>query len=812
MRLNGKMNLRKTYLKIIIREIKESFGRFAAIIAIVALGVGFLVGIMSATPAMKFSVDKYYDENNMTDIFIKSATGFSDEDISLIRSLPGTEYMTPAFVTDAVVSTGLNETIVARIYGIPLESNDDPGFVNKLTLIDGRMSRNEGECVVQRPGGSMSALPAGTILTISDENENAGYIYRIKEYTVVGTVGSPFYFSGETEESAAGSGKVGAIIYTGENSYALDAYTDIYLTVKGAEELNSFDAEYEKVIDSAITEIESSGLDMTGRYVLDRGANVTFVSYKINVQKVSDIARVFPLFFFFVAALVTLTTMTRMVEEERTQIGTLKALGYSKSAIMVKYLLYCTLASVIGSVLGLAVGVRLLPAVINNAYASIYQLPPFYPQFNAAFAFIVCAVEITCTVGVTYSACRRSLKEKPASLMLPKVPQAGKRILLERIKPIWSHLSFSYKATARNIFRYKKHLLMTVTGIAGCTALILTGFGLKDSMNDIAKTQYGKLFLYDLKIELINPELNEGLTDFLNDKTYMPLYSQKGTLKSDKDEVEAVVYVPDDNLRFGNFIYLHNRKTGKDITPSDSKVVITEKMADSLGITAGDMFTLVNEDGVSAIFKVTAVTENYVGSYAYIDKDVYSGVYGETANNTLLVKTNITDTAEQDTITAKLLDAKSAAGVEFNSQAKKSYDNLLSSLNYIVIVLIAAAGILAVVVLYNLTNININERIKELATLRVLGYHHTEVATYILREITILTGLGIFSGLGLGVLLLRFIIFSAESVDLMFGRTIAPLSFFLSAFATLAFSVIVDLLMAKKLRKIQMTESMKAID
>lgn len=803
--------MRKTYIKIIIREIKESFGRFAAIIAIVALGVGFLVGIMSATPGMKYSVDKYYDENNMTDIFIKSATGFNDEELRLIQSLPETEHMMPAFVTDAVVSTGSNETIVARIVGIDLESNDDPGFVNKLTLIDGRMPRDEGECVVQRPGGSMSDLAAGTILTVSAENENADYIYHIKEYTVVGTVGSPFYFSGETEVSTAGSGKVGTVIYAGESSYALDTYTDVYLTVKGAAVLDSFSDEYEKVIDSAVTEI-TSGLDMTGRYVLDRGANVTFVSYKINVQKVSDIARVFPLFFFFVAALVTLTTMTRMVEEERTQIGTLKALGYGKSAIMIKYLLYCTLASVIGSGVGMAVGVRLLPVVINNAYASMYQLPPFYPQFNAAFAFIVCAIEIICTAGVTYWACRRSLKEKPAFLMLPKVPQAGKRIFLERIKPIWSRLSFSYKATARNIFRYKKHLLMTVTGIAGCTALILTGFGLKDSMNDIAKTQYNKIFLFDMKIELKSPELNEGLTDFLHDKIYMPVFSQRATFKSGKDEVEAVVYVPDDNVSLGSFITLHDRKTRKDITQTDSKVIITEKMADALGITAGGMFTLINEDGVSALFKVTAVTENYVGSYAYIDKDVYNSVYGLAANNMLLVKTNITDTAGQDKITEKLLASKSAAGVEFNAQAKKSFDNLLASLNYIIIVLIAAAGILAVVVLYNLTNININERIKELATLRVLGYHHTEVATYILREITILTILGIFAGLGLGVLLLRFIIVSAESVDLMFGRTISPLSFFLSAFATLAFSVIVDLLMAKKLRKIQMTESMKAID
>lgn len=803
--------LRKTYFKIIGREIRESFGRFAAILAITALGAGFLIGVMSATPAMKYSVDRYYDENNMADVFIKSETGFSEEEINLLSSLPGTEHLTPAFVTDTVVTTDTNETLTARITGLDLAENNRPDFVGRLTLTEGRMPEKAGECLVLHPDENRTFLYAGTVLTVSEENENRDFIYAAAGYTVVGTAVSPFYFSAESERSTAGSGRIDAVIYTPEESFALPAYTDVYLTAKGAAELDSFGEAYGDRIKEYKEEIGSSGLDPEGRYVLDRGANVSFVSYKMNVRKVSDVARVFPVFFFFVAALVTLTTMTRMVGEERTQIGTLRALGYGRGAVMFKYLAYCTLASAAGSLAGFAAGAGLLPAVINNAYASVYRLPPFLPKVDIAFALSVCALQIAGTAAVTYFACRHVLKEKPALLMLPKAPKAGKRIFLERVKPLWSRLSFSYKATARNIFRYKKHLLMTVFGVAGCTALILTGFGLKDSMSSIAGTQFDRIFLYDMKIELADPEVRKDPEGLLTGKSTMPVYSLPATLKTGRDEIEAVVMVPADRTAFGDFIFLGDRITGEPVPLPDRGTVLTEKLASDLGVAAGGMFTLESEDG-AARFRVTAVTENYAGSFVYIDKELYGAVYGEKAENILLVKSGVADGADMDRVTGELLASGTAAGVEFTAQAKRSYDNLLSSLNYIILVLIAAAGALAVVVLYNLTNINIGERMKELATLRVLGYHHGEVASYILREITILTVMGIFAGLGLGVLLLRFIIVSAESTDMMFGREIAPLSFLLSAAATMAFSLSVDLLMAKKLRKIRMTESMKAID
>lgn len=1015
----------KTYFSSILREIKKSFGRFVSIIAIVALGVGFLVGILSTTPDMEYSVDRYYDQNNMTDLFIKSTMGLTESDLEAVSALPEVEYLTPATVTDAIMDTNHNEALVTRIYGLPLSDSNDADFVDKLTLVEGRMPQNDSECVISRTAGETSELPIGTVLTVSSENddyENIGDTYNTLSYTIVGIVSNPFYFSTEKEQSAIGDGKVGAIIYVNESCYALDVYTDFYLTVNGAKELGCFGTAYENYIETLTLKVEGTAdtqelarynelvdsanetlaqaktefaqqketaeteladaakkiedgkveisdaeaslsvgwkeyyaglaaiaqaeqtladseaallqgetayaagvsemnaakiqmaqagipigtqfeateeqlaatraqlnqgwselnaakaelaknkailqeslqtlysgeaqltqakadlaegeaeyangkaqaeeefaaaekeisdaqaqiadIEMPEWYVLDRGSNVTYASYKINVQKVADVAQVFPVFFFLVAALVTLTTMTRMVEEERIQIGTLKALGYSRGAIMNKYLMYCGLATVIGCGIGLACGFQLLPMVLNNAYASTYQLPDFLPQFKWSYALIACSFEIACTVGATFIACNNSMKEKPATLMLPRAPKAGKRILLEKIKPIWSRLSFTYKATARNIFRYKKHLFMSVIGIAGCTALILTGFGLKDSMNDIANTQYEKIFKYDMKIELTSETKDDVLLDFLSDKDSLTLHSESGTLSSPAgtDEIDATIYIPEKIEQLNDYISLRNRKSGEAIVPSGGSVIITEKMASTLGIAAGDTFTLENADKESAEFTVTGITENYVGCYVYMDEALYRQAYGDFSFNTLFVKSGITDTALQDQTIQQVLLSESVSGAQFNAQIKKSYDNLLTSLSYIVIVLIIAAGALAVVVLYNLTNININERIKELATLRVLGYHHKEVALYIFRETAILSVMGATVGLGLGVLLQRYIITTAETVDLMFGRTISPVSFLLSVVATLAFSAVVDLMMLKKIKKVEMVESMKAVD
>lgn len=510
--------------------------------------------------------------------------------------------------------------------------------------------------------------------------------------------------------------------------------------------------------------------------------------------------------------------MTRMVEEGRTQIGTLKALGYTNGVIMAKYIIYCGIASFLGSIFGLMAGFKILPAVIWSAYGTMYSLPSLISRFDWTLALILSSLAITSTMVATISACYNALKEKPATLMLPRAPKAGKRIFLENITFIWSRMKFTYKATARNLIRYKKHFCMTVIGISGCTALIVAGFGLRDSIGDIANTQFDEIFKYDLIIEKDDIKKSDKiLEDFLSNKDrvqgYIEVLSEDGSAQIGRESFDTSIIVPKESTKLKKFINLRDRRSGKPITFNDSSVILSEKLADALDIKIGDTFTLKNSDDVTAKFVLTGITENYVGSYAYINRASYIKAFGEDFSyDTLMVKTYITESSKQDQALVEILAGDTILNAEFASQTKESYDNLLGSISFVVIVLILAAGGLAIIVLYNLTNINIDERRKELATLKVLGFHDTEVAAYIYRETTILSIIGTGVGLFIGAILHSFIIKTGETVDLMFGRTISMTSFALSALVTLLFSVIVELIMYKKLKNIEMVDSMKAID
>ena len=485
---------------------------------------------------------------------------------------------------------------------------------------------------------------------------------------------------------------------------------------------------------------------------------------------------------------------------------------------MFKYLVYCGLASILGSAAGLFTGLRLLPSVLWTAYASMYHLPDFVTQFSFTYALFSAVPVVLSTMIATYAACRQVMKENPSTLMLPKAPKAGKRVFLERVRFLWSHMTFSQKATARNLLRYKKHFFMTVTGIAGCTALIVTGFGLRDSLGSITETQYNEIYHYDLMIGLKEiTQADAQLNGFLQNKerveSWAGLFSSTGNVFYNNEIYTTTVYAPENAEEFTKMIQLRDRKSGSAIPFSHSSVIMTEKLAEVAGIDTGDTFTLENKDGDTAEFVLEGTTENYTGSFVYIGKDAYSRAFENNfSRNALMVKTTISDASGQDSALTEILTFNAVSNASFISQTKTSFDNLLSSIDFIVIVLILAAGALAVIVLYNLTNININERRKELATLKVLGFHPEEVAGYIFRETTLLSIIGTLAGLLLGVLLHAFVIQTAESAEFMFGRSISPLSFLLSAAVTLFFSFVVDLLMYKKLKNIEMVDSMKAID
>lgn len=576
------------------------------------------------------------------------------------------------------------------------------------------------------------------------------------------------------------------------------------------EELNKA---YDELLEA---EDEIDDLEDPEWYVLDRDSNIGYASFQLNADKVAAIATVFPIFFYLVAGLVALTTMTRMVEEERTQIGLLKALGYKKTTIIFKYILYCGLASTLGSIFGQMVGFELIPRVIWNTYGVMYHLPEFITDYNQRIALVSSGVAILSTLAATFFAASDALREKPSLLMLPKAPKRGKRILLERITPLWSAMSFNLKSTARNIFRYKKHFYMTVIGVSGCTALLVTGFGIRDSIKDLGELQFDELFKYQLEIQLEDDYSKDVLTKISSNEDLsasLEIFSDQGYLEFE-DEIEDISLVAIDDIdKVSDFILFRDRISGEVLDFDIDKIIITEKIADEFNIGEGDTIFYENSDEVKKEFRIDSITENYIGNYIYMEKNNYQLAFNENpANNSLYVKTEELDPDEEDKLIEDLYENDDITNAEFISQSRSIFDNLIESINYIVLVIIIASGLLAFIVLYNLTNININERRRELATLKVLGFYNDEVASYIFREVTVLALIGTFVGLVLGKYLHQFIILTIEDPNIMFGREISISSYIISAIITMIFSIIVDLFMIKKLRNIKMVDSMKAND
>ncbi len=555
-------------------------------------------------------------------------------------------------------------------------------------------------------------------------------------------------------------------------------------------------------------------------YLFTRDDNAGYSSYDSNADKIGAIAAVFPAFFFLVAALVALTTMTRMVEEERQQIGAMKALGYSSGKIAVKYLLYAACASIAGSIFGLAVGFRLFPYIIINAYNIMYDIPRAITPFNLPYALFSSLTAIACTLAATLSACRAELKTVPAQLMLPKAPKAGKRVFLEYITPLWKRLKFTQKVAVRNLIRYKKRFFMTVIGIAGCTALLITGFGVNDSVSHIVSLQYEELNQYQLMIALKDESALEGreLKKILNDEQEilgsLPVMQNNGTVVPEKNDPadNVTIFVPSDVSLLSDYFDFRHRTDSMPVTFGEDSVIITEKLAERQHLKVGDSITLKNQDDKEAAFTITDICENYAMHYLYLSPAAYEKAFGQAAeNNMILCKLPEDVTQEkEESLSTKLLSCRDVAAARFTTELSGSFRNSIQGINSIIAVIIISAGALAFVVLYNLTNINISERVKEIATIKVLGFYDREVSAYIYRENAALTVIGTAVGLVLGVFLHQFVIRTAEIDMVMFGRTVYPLSYVWSALLTILFSVLVNLVMHRKLKKISMVESMKA--
>ena len=574
-------------------------------------------------------------------------------------------------------------------------------------------------------------------------------------------------------------------------------------------------ADAQKDIDEAQSEIDE--LELKEWYITDREDNVSFNSYKGNSEKVAAIAKVFPIFFFTVAALVALTTMTRMIEEERLQIGTLKALGYSKIKIMFYYLTYSLLATLLGGIVGSLVGFRVFPSVIANAYSMMYSYPKLITEFYFSYSVVTIGAMLLAITAATLGACLSQLSEKPSTLLLPKAPAKGKRILLEHISFIWKRLSFTKKVAARNVFRYKKRLLMTIIGICGCTALLVTGFGIRDSINDIMEKQFSEINQYDLLAFFTESDVYE------NDKEIRKIFDENSavervniyhsetvTITSEEDKSNATLFVAKDYNSLVEDIILKDRLSQERLEFTEDSIVLTEKMCMELSLEVGDTFTVTTEDGITKKLVLTDICEYYVQAHIFMSAKLYSSIFAPAEFQTALITMKDNSESAHKALTSSLLETENVLGLRYTADIRTSFYNMVKSIDYIVVVLIICAGALAVIVLYNLTNINICERRKELATMKVLGFYDKDVSWYIFRETTVLSILGATLGLLLGIWLHSFVVVSAETDAFMFSRELRLTSFVYSFLITMFFTFVVDLLMIGKLKKINMVESMKA--
>lgn len=599
------------------------------------------------------------------------------------------------------------------------------------------------------------------------------------------------------------------------------------------QELNDAQKEYDDAKEEADTKIadgeqkirdaedDISKIEHAKWYINDRSTLAEYTGYGENADRMKAIGQVFPVLFFLVAALISLTTMTRMVEEQRTLIGTFKALGYERHSIAGKYLGYACLATVSGSIVGILIGEKILPYIIITAYGIMYQhMPNVEIPYNMFYGLTASAAALACTLLATIFSCFKEMREQAAELMRPPAPKQGKRVFMEKIPFLWKHLSFIWKATVRNLIRYKKRFFMTVFGIGGCMALLLVGFGLKDSIFDIAVFQYNDIQLYDG-----NVILDEDASEEQKEESYDKLASDKRVdstaenllqqIEVSHGKVKKDVYlnVPENVEGFSDFVVFKNRVTGEHYKLDDKGAILNEKMAKTLDVKAGDSITI--KDDIKGEIQVTIeyICENYMGHYLYMTPGLYEELYGKAPEyNSIYYKMKDGKEDQLEKVGESVLETKGALSVSYTNNLQDQLDDMLSSLNIVLVVLVISAGMLAFVVLYNLNNINITERQRELATLKVLGFYDNEVSAYVYRENIILTAIGALFGMLLGRMLHQFVIVTVEIDSVMFGREIDASSYVFSFLITMGFSLFVNAVMYFKLKRINMVESLKSVE
>lgn len=813
-------------LKHIFMKIKDNYKRFLSLICMAFLGVGFYAGIQSSSPDMLKTLDNFYDENNVYDISIISNVGLTEDDLLKLSKIKNVELAINIQEKDTYLEIEENNYVVKLI-----EYNSQ---MNNVYIKEGRLPKNNNEVSVDNALLENNNLKLGDSITIDG-----------KKYSIVGNVISPLYFSAERPNSNLGSGKVDYYIYVYNGSLDLEAYSNIYITVKGAKKYLTNSDSYKKLINNVKKDIdlikdkqqdirydelysdiietsETYGISIDESkfikpkwYIYDRLDNTSYKELINASDNLKKIGNIFPIIFFAISVLVSLISMMRMIEEDRVENGTLKSLGYNSFHITLKYVIYSLLATTIGSSIGAIFGSYIIPSVIWNIYKKIFFIPKFIYLLKSDYNALGLWICILCICGTSVIVCIKNLREVPANLMRPKAPKSGKKILLERINFIWKKLKFSDKITIRNIFRYKSRVITTILGIAGCTALILAGFGLKDSIKDVTDFQFNNIIKYDkmlmtndsinqidIEKELLNDDKVENFTN-VNTQNIKVLFNE---------EQEVTMITPDDFNSISKSISLIDLKTNNVINNiSDNSCIISEKTAKLLDIDVGDKISLLDNDNNKYDIKVSYIIKNYINQYLYINKNTYNNLFKDYKINSILISLKDEDKNSKE-FDKKYISNGYALTIVDNDDIKSSMNDMLGSIDSIVAILIIAAASLAFVVLYNLSNINISERKREIATLKVLGFYPSEVDKYINRETVLLTILGIGIGLLFGSYLSHFIISTCEPDYIMFDRHVYTLSYFYSLFITVIFTIIVTIVTHFNLKKINMVTSLKNVE
>ncbi|CDE37832.1 putative uncharacterized protein [Mycoplasma sp. CAG:472] len=814
-------------LKHIFMKIKDNYKRFLSLICMAFLGVGFYAGIQSSSPDMLKTLDNFYDENNVYDISVISNVGLTEDDLLKLSKIKNVELAINIQEKDTYLEIEENNYVVKLI-----EYNSQ---MNNVYIKEGRLPKNSNEVSVDNALLENNNLKLGDYITIDG-----------KKYSIVGNVISPLYFSAERPNSNLGSGKVDYYIYVYNGFLDLEAYSNIYITVKGAKKYLTNSDSYKKLINNVKKDIdlikdkqqdirydelysdiietsEMYGISIDESnfikpkwYIYDRLDNTSYKELINASDNLKKIGNIFPIIFFAISVLVSLISMMRMIEEDRVENGTLKSLGYNSFHITLKYVIYSLLATTIGSSVGAIFGSYMIPSVIWNIYTKIFFIPKFIYLLKSDYNALGLWICILCICGTSVIVCIKNLREVPANLMRPKAPKSGKKILLERINFIWKKLKFSDKITIRNIFRYKSRVITTVLGIAGCTSLILAGFGLKDSIKDVTDFQFNNIIKYD-KLLMTNESINQIdiEKELLNDdkvENFTNVNTQNIKVLFNDEEQEVTMITPDDFNSISKSISLIDLKTNNIIDNiSDNSCIISEKTAKLLDIDVGDKISLLDNDNNKYDIKVSYIIKNYINQYLYINKNTYNNLFNNYKINSILISLKDEDKNSKE-FDKKYISNGYALTIVDNDDMKNSMNDMLGSIDSIVAILIIAAASLAFVVLYNLSNINISERKREIATLKVLGFYPSEVDKYINRETVLLTILGIGIGLLFGSYLSHFIISTCEPDYIMFDRHVYTLSYFYSLFITIIFTIIVTIVTHFNLKKINMVTSLKNVE